>query len=191
MAIETAPIPTDITTTRGWFRADDLLLPGAPEKFVEVIEGELIQMTPAGWEHNDLALTIMFLFREFARKRPGLRVGGDNDGFLLQRDPDVLLSPDASLYSRRPTPGRPWIEFAPEIAVEIVSPSNTRKELAYKRAKYFAAGTQQFWIVDPATRSLEIVYPDGRRVRGEGTAIVLGEGIADGLKVDLAELFKA
>jgi Uma2 family endonuclease len=189
MNVETSS--ATVTVAEQWFRADDLLRPGSPEKFVEVIEGELIEMTPAGWEHNDLALALHRLLHDFCRSRAGMRAGGDNDGFLVQRDPDVLLSPDASLHSKRPSKGRPWLEFGPELVVEVVSPSNTRTELAYKKGKYFGAGTQQFWIVDPADRSLEIVFPDGRRLRWEGNATIAGEGIAEGLRVDLAELFKA
>jgi Uma2 family endonuclease len=173
-----------------WFRADDLLRPGSPEKFVEVIEGEFVQMSPAGRRHNKIAARLLLLFAAFCDRREDLDFGGDNDGFLVERDPDTLLSPDATLFSVRPEAGDGWLDFAPELAVEVLSPSNSALEMAYKKGKYFGAGTQQFWIVDPADRSLEIVFPDGRRLRWEGNATVAGEGIAQGLRVDLAELFR-
>src|SRR5688572_1730424 len=118
--------------TNGNFRADDLLQPGMPEKFTEVIEGELIVREPAGKYHNRIASNFLVLFREFCKPHPELDYGNDNEGFLVQRKPDTLLSPDACLYRRRPSPDRGWMEFSPEIAVEVLSLSNTRAEIVYK-----------------------------------------------------------
>ncbi|MCG3196863.1 MAG: Uma2 family endonuclease [Candidatus Omnitrophica bacterium] len=177
------------TQPYGAFRAEDLLAPGMPEKFVEIIEGELVTMTPAGRFHNRVALRLHLLLSEFCGKRHGLDMGGDNEGFLIERRPDILLSPDASLFRRRPESESPWLEFAPEVAVEVLSPSNTPAEIAYKTAKYFQAGSEQVWIVDPEKRSLEFIHKDGRRVRVEGDEVAMGEGLAEGLEVDLKALF--
>jgi Uma2 family endonuclease len=179
-----------IESPRRPFRAEDLLEAGMPEKFVEVIEGELVMMTPAGWEHNRIASEFEFLFRHFCQSRPDLDYGGDNDGFLLQRDPDVLLSPDASLFrSGKQTPGSPWMEFAPEVVVEVISPGNNPAEIAYKRRKYFEAGAEQVWLAHPAAETLEIEFRDGRRVIAQGSEVVEAEGIAQGLKIDLRQIF--
>lgn len=161
-----------------------------PEKFVEIIEGELIQMTPADWYHNRVASNIEMVFRRFCSERRGLNFGGDNDGFLLKRNPDTLFSPDASLFKRRPrSKDRPWMEFAPEIVVEVLSPSNHPAELVYKRHTFFEAGTEQFWLVDAEKRQIQFYHRDGRIVTVTGDEVVEGEGIAQGMRIVLEEVF--
>jgi Uma2 family endonuclease len=171
------------------FQAEDLLQPGMPEKFTEIIEGELIVREPAGRYHNRIACKFLFLFNEFCSSHAELEYGNDNEGFLVQRKPDTLLSPDACLFRKRAATDKTWMEFAPEIAVEVLSPSNTRAEIAYKRQKYFAAGSEQVWIADPKTKTIEFCFPDSARIIVQGDEIVEGRGIAQGMLIRLAEIF--
>jgi len=174
----------------GTFRVEDLENPGVPEKFVEIIEGELVVMTPAGQFHNRIGYRFQRLFDTYCEDRLNLNFGGDNEGFVLKRDPDLLLSPDASLFRRRDHEPNPWMEFAPEICVEILSPSNSPSEIAYKRSRYFEFGADQVWIVDPDEKSIDFYFQDGRRVTVRGEETVRGEGLAEGMRIDLVPLFK-
>jgi Uma2 family endonuclease len=177
--------------TKGAFRAEDLLRPGMPEKFSEIVEGELIVREPAGRYHNRIAFKFQFLFHDFAKAHPELDYGGDNEGFLVQRNPDTMLSPDACLFRRRDETGSStWMEFAPEVAVEVLSPSNTRAEIAYKRRKYFLAGSEQVWIVDPQTQTIEFCFSDSARIIVQGDEMVRGRDIVEGLEITLSEIFK-
>jgi Uma2 family endonuclease len=170
--------------------AEDLLDPSVPEKFVELIEGELIVMTPANWRHGDIALNIIHLFEGFCAVRKELQYCADNNGFLIARGPDSVLSPDAALFRRRPPSETPWREFSPEAVVEIRSPANSRSDMALKRHRYFEAGTEQFWLVYPEERTIEFYHLDGKLITATGAAIVDGEGIAAGMRIDLTEVFK-
>ncbi len=170
-------------------RVEDLDLIGAPEKFVEIIDGELIQMTPACYGHGMVGFRIAMEFNNHCKSRPNLKFCADNIGFLVKRNPDTLLSPDAALFRARPMEKTTWLEFAPEIAVEVLSPSNSVAEMTFKRHRYFESGTEQFWLVDPEAHQLEIHHRDGRIVRADGAAIVEGEGIAEGLRIELTEIF--
>jgi Uma2 family endonuclease len=176
---------TVVVQSYGAFRAEDLLAPGMPEKFVEIIEGELVTTTPANPHHNRICYRIECLFDNFRRGKAGLDFGGSNDGFLLKKNPDTLLSPDASLHRKRPESEGTWLEFAPEIAVEVLSPGNTPSEIAYKTRTYLAAGSEQVWLVNPEKGSFEFIFRDGRRVRAEGDEVIHCEGIAEGLEIDL------
>lgn len=175
----------------GVIRADDLLQPGMPSKFVELIDGNLVTTLPPGRRYNRVAFNVEIAFRQFCEQHANLDFGGDNDGFLLSRDPDTLLSPDASLYRRRPEQEKTWLEFAPEIAVEVLSPSNLRPAVTFKRHRFFAAGTEQFWVVDPDTKTIEFYFKEGHRIVAQGDETVQGEGIASGLQIDFKEVFKA
>lgn len=163
---------------------------GIPEKFVELVEGELIVMTPAGRFHNVVASNIEHMFREFCQERAELTFGGDNEGFLVKRNYDTVFSPDACLFRRRPDLHTTWLEFAPEIAVEVLSPSNSPAEMVYKRKTYFDAGTEQFWLVDPEKGQIEIHYRGGHVVTITGDEVIEGEGIAAGMQISLPEIFE-
>lgn len=169
-------------------RIEDLQEPGMPDKLVEIIEGLLVKMTPADHFHNAIAFRLQRLFSDFADAH-NLDVGYSDEGFLVERNPDVMFSPDAALFRKRDQLNT-WLEFAPEIVVEVVSPSNSGAELAYKREKFFANGTEQFWLIYPRERRLEILFRDGRVTTATGDATVEGEGIASGMTVDLKELFR-
>ncbi len=169
--------------------AEDLAAPGVPEKFVELVEGVLVTTTPAGNRHNRVGSNLTFIFRQFCSGRAELDYCGDNYGFYISRNPDTVLSPDVCLYRARPDTGTTWNEFAPEIVVEVLSPSNTKTEMAYKRHCFFEAGSEQFWLLDPEAQSLQIYHRDGRVLLFQDTATVEGEGIATGLQFSLAELF--
>lgn len=174
----------------GSFCAEDLLAPGMPEKFVEIIEGELVAMTPAGWRHAEVAAEFHALFRKFIKRRKELAYGISEVGFLLRKDPDTLLCPDASLFRRRPQLQGPWLEFAPEIAVEVLSPFNSKTEIVYKTREYLKAGSEQVWIVDPDKRSIDLFFGDGRRITAQGDETLHGEGMAEGMEIPLAKLFR-
>lgn len=178
-----------VVEKHGNFRVEDLLRSSTPEKFVEIIEGDLVQMTPAGKYHNRIAFHFHVLFQRFCKSRPEMDFGGDNEGFLLQRAPDLLLSPDACLFLRRPPTENPWQEFSPEIAVEVLSPSNNASEMAYKIRKYFEGGSEQVWIADPETRSIEFYHSDGTRVVAKGEERIHGKSVADGMLIELSEIF--
>jgi len=171
-------------------RVEDLDAPSAPEKFIELVDGELIRRTPAGSFHNTVAYNIEKLFDDFCATRPELTFAGGNEGFLLRRNPVTMLSPDACLYRRRPKSKTTWLEFTPEVAVEVLSPSNTLPEMAFKRHCFFEAGTEQFWLVYPEQRKLEFYYQDGRTSVAEGDAVAEGEGIIAGLHIPLDLVFK-
>ncbi|MGI8908873.1 MAG: Uma2 family endonuclease [Candidatus Sumerlaeaceae bacterium] len=179
-----------VVDTVSTYRAEDLVQPGMPYKCTELIEGELVVCEPAGKYHNRIASKFLFVFYEFCKSRPDLDYGNDNEGFVVQRNPDTLLSPDACLFRKRPETNSVWMEFAPEIAVEVLSPTNRRTEIAYKRQKYFGAGGEQMWIADPENQTLEICFRNGTRMLVEGEEVVNGEGIAEGMEICLREIFE-
>jgi Uma2 family endonuclease len=177
-------------TPYGKICAEDLFAPDMPERFIELIEGELAFMSPAGFKHENIGGEIEFQFRLFARKHAHVAVGTSNMGFLIQRNPDTLLCPDACLFRKRPWPDdQPWGAFAPELWVEVLSPSNSEAEMTFKRHRLFDAGTEQFWLVLPKTRELHIHHRDGRLDSHPFDATITGEGIVEGLSLSLADIF--
>jgi Uma2 family endonuclease len=81
-------------------------------------------------------------------------------GYLLAHDPDTVRGPDVSFLSQvrasALSDGTCFVEGAPDLAVEILSPSNRSAEMHAKVADYLAAGASLVWLVDPQTRTVTV-----------------------------------
>lgn len=139
--------------------ADVISAMEAPRKrLCELIDGVLVEKA-MGYTEAVLALYLGRLLDEFVRPR--------NSGLVTAPDGTVRLwagrvrIPDLAFTSWDRMPGRkrpraPIPELAPNLAVEILSESNTRKEMAEKRKDYFTAGVELVWEIDPANRTVDV-----------------------------------
>ena len=169
---------------------EDLYGPDVPEKFTELIAGELVLSVRAGYRHVRTAKNLARIFEKFCAERSNLEYFGDSIGFLIQRDPDTVLSPQAALLRSRESGEDPWVPFAPDLAVEILTLSNSHAEMAYKRHQYFEAGAEQFWLVDPQEMNIQFFFRDGRCIAASDGETIEGEGIAARMKIGLTEVFR-
>ena len=115
-------------------------------------------------------------------------------GFVLSDDPSTVRIPDVSFVARGHMPGdglpRGYFRGGPDLAVEVVSPSDKAGELAVKTADYLTAGTQQVWIVEPNTRTVAVYKPGGAaRVYGADDTLDGGD-LLPGLALPVGELFE-
>ncbi|HET7293571.1 MAG TPA: Uma2 family endonuclease [Vicinamibacteria bacterium] len=117
----------------------------------EIVDGEVVLMSPAGGLHGRASNNVLLALRGYERGRGGGRAYGDNVGFLVELPHRKSFSPDACFYVG-PPPGPKFLTGAPVFAVEVRSEDDygpvAEKVLAAKRADYFAAGTQVVWDVD-------------------------------------------
>lgn len=84
-------------------------------------------------------------------------------GFVLQRDPDTLRGPDVAFVSASrcfAAPDDVWPEFSPDLVIEVISPSETAREMDRKVRQYLAAGSQTVWVVYPDSRSVHVFEPN-------------------------------
>ncbi len=161
----------------------------------ELIEGEIVAMAPPGGEHSTIAGEVFHYFRLFDPQRK-LGVPTVDAGCYPPGKRDILLAPDAAFTrtERAPTPfPRAWAPVMPDIAVEVMSPTNTFAELRRKAAIYLQHGTQLVWIIIPAQQSAEVhrLGADGdieREVIGPDGSLS-GEDALPGFSLNLALLF--
>ena len=118
---------------------------------------------------------------------------GTETGFILPRDPDTVRTLDAAvlLASRVPDTGIPitYWPFAPDLAVEVVLPSDRLADVHVKIAEYFAAGTRLVWLVEPETRMVHI-YRSQQQVEVLGTEDDLEGGeVLPGFRCPVWRLF--
>ncbi|MGQ9626401.1 MAG: Uma2 family endonuclease [Anaerolineae bacterium] len=158
----------------------------------ELVKGELIKMAPPGAWHGALAVHLGSLLNQYVRAR-GLGVVTVEAGYYLARDPDTVRGPDVSFVSRAriPAEGIPkgfW-PFAPDLAVEIVSPGDTAEEVMARVSDYLRAGTRLVWVVQPATKTVTEYRSFSQvRVLTEEDMLEGGE-VLPGFVCQVAELF--
>lgn len=157
----------------------------------ELVRGRLVREPPAGFEHGDLAACIAQHLREHVVREGLGRVVGAETGFVLFEDPPTLRAPDAAFVSaeRLPSDRTGFAHLAPDLAVEIVSPSNTVAEIQDKVCDYLDAGTRLVWVVEPRRRTVT-VYRSRADIRLIGPADRLdGAEVLPGFRLSVAELF--
>jgi Uma2 family endonuclease len=159
----------------------------------ELVEGEVIAMPPAGVEHDQLAGEIYSLVRAFVRANRLGRVFSGSGGFRLFDHPDTVRAPDVAFVSRDrafDAHERGYFRGAPDLAVEIVSPSESAQEIRLKVDQYLRAGARLVWVVYPRTRSVTVFRADGTvsELRDDDTHA--GEDVLPGFSCPVAALFE-
>jgi len=160
-------------------------------RLYELVKGVLVEKV-MGFQESVLAAALVGFLWGFVRPRK-LGLVALPDG-LMRLAPRLVLIPDVSFTSWDRIPGRrmpkkPIPNLVPDLAVEVLSPSNTRKEMARKREDYFTAGVRLVWEVNPKTRIIEVyTAPDQFTRLGEEDTLEGGE-VLPGFALRLRELF--
>jgi Uma2 family endonuclease len=172
---------------------DVLVLHERERRLYELVDGVLVEKT-VGLRESFLAIALATILLNFVRpRRLGIVTGADGMMRLvsgLVRIPDVAFIAWDRLPNRR-VPTEPIPDVAPNLAVEVLSASNTPGEMARKRREYFAAGVQEVWEVNPNTRTVEVfTAPDQSTVLHEAQTLE-GSPVLPGFTLPLQELFGA
>jgi len=139
-----------------------------------LVRGEVVEKMPVGGEHGRLAVLFVRYLDRWAEAHDAGWVGVET-GFILAHDPDVVRAPDVSFVRKERLPAagvpRAFWELAPDLAVEIVSPTETATEVRNKVADYLASGTLLVLVAYPARREIVAHTPDdlARTYRASGT----------------------
>jgi len=180
-----------MTATTKLLTAEDLWLMPGDEPW-EVWEGELRKVPAAGGEASSIGAVIVgMLFPVVRSSKLGLLTGADGT-YRLGLDPDTVVVPDAAFvrWDRLPDGVAPkkYIPVPPDLAVEVISPTDEPGDIARKRELYRRAGVPLVWWVDPDRRTVA-VYRDGVLVAelGEGDALDGGE-VLPGLRLPIVEI---
>lgn len=170
--------------------ADQLRLVGG-DRLVELVDGILVEK-PMGTRESFMAATLIALLIAFVRPR-NLGVVSAPDMILRTRAgrnrlPDVTFTAWASLPNAT-AHLQPVGDFAPDLVVEILSESNTRREMARKRREYFRRGVRLVWMIDPTARTVA-VYTDPRaHTLLRDTDTLTGGDVLPGWSLPLTEFF--
>ena len=145
-----------------------------------------------GTEEAAIAAQIVFLLKSFVKpRRLGMVLAPDA---LLRVTPAGIRMPDVTFIAAarlvgRPRPLPPVWAMSPDLAVEVLSISNTRPEMERKRTEYFAAGTRLVWEVDPPARAVEVFTDVDPFVRLTDVDTLTADPVLPGFAVPVSALF--
>ncbi|CAN5607130.1 Uma2 family endonuclease [soil metagenome] len=163
-----------------------------PGRF-DLIRGELIEMAPAGFRHGVYASRIATAMSNFAGAEKLGEVPVAETGYVLNIEPPVVVCPDASFVlagNLPPELPEGFLERAPDIAVEVVSPSDRVADVTAKVAEYLEAGTALVWVVEPRRRTVTVYHADrSARLLIDGD-VLDGEAVLPGFILPLADIFR-
>ena len=173
--------------------AKELLRLSTTGRRYELVKGELFEIAPAGGRHGGVAMRVGALLDDHVRKNQLGRVFAAETGFILRRNPDTVRAAAASFVTgdRLPDGELPigYMELAPDLAVEVASPSDSAREIQEKVADWLRAGTRLVWVIYPATRSATVHVSQDQFGELSEDGTLLGQYVIPGFACDLSELF--
>jgi Uma2 family endonuclease len=182
-----------MATTKPMTAADLIALPDDGWRY-ELIEGVLHRMAPAGAEHGEIGIELGRHLGNYVIPRGLGRVYGADTGFFLSHDPETLVAPDAAFVRAERLPPRSertgYMDLAPDLVVEVVSPTDAQPDVDAKISRYLAAGVRLAWVAYPKRRTVQIHTPSHPpRELAEGDTLD-GADVLPGFRLTVADVFR-
>jgi Uma2 family endonuclease len=157
------------------------------------VEGRIVPVVPTGYAHGELETRLAARLFAWAEATGRGRVFTGEVGIYIRRNPDTVRAADVlyvsnERYARHGPAG--YLDVAPELAVEVLSPDDRWSEVTGKLDDYFSAGVDAVWVVDPRRRQV-FVYRSLSAVQPLGEGQVLeNPDLLPGFSLPLADLFR-
>ena len=161
-------------------------------RLFELVDGVLVEKA-VGYRESLLAAAIVTYLNQYVLPRNlGIVTG---EGGMVRLFPGLVRIPDVAFVRWESIPdGRvpqePIPDLAPDLAVEVLSGSNTPMEMKRKRGEYFAAGVQVVWMIDPEARSATVFQTPAESRHLTAADDLTGEPVLTGFSLPLSELFR-
>lgn len=180
------------TTVQSMTAADLLRLPTDGRRY-ELIRGELRQMAPAGPTHGRLAMRIAsHLFQHVEAHHLGTVYAAET-GFQLTQNPDTVRAPDVAFVSQERCETVGEIEGywpgAPDVAIEVISPSDRYADVEDKVVEWLAAGSRMVIVVNPRQQSVTVYHSHTDMVRLTEEDTLDGGEVVPGWRLPIKEVF--
>ncbi len=158
----------------------------------ELIDGRIVSMSPTGSEHGVVELSLGRQLGNFvAEQQLGWVMTGEV-GIYTGRNPDRVRGADIVFISKERLPAGPpqgFLEVAPELVVEIISPGDRWQEVRQKLEEYFAIGVDWVWIVEPENQTVLVYHSSTDVEKFEAEESLSGQGVLAGFTLPVTALF--
>lgn len=157
----------------------------------ELVKGEVVIMPPPQARHGIICSRIDRRLGIYVEENNLGWTTSNDTGVILERDPDTVRGPDVAFWSiaRQPELPAGYFEIPPDTAVEVLSPTNTMRQIDAKLREYFFADVREVWVIDPEYRNITIFRePLEGRLYKEGATFDGGE-VLPGFTCPVADLF--
>ncbi len=182
-----------MSTTKVLTTAEELLRMPDDGFSYELVKGELRHMPPAGSEHGAIAMNFGMALGQFVKANALGVVFGAETGFKIASDPDTIRAPDVAFVRRERIPrgGLPtgYWPGAPDLAVEVISPSDMYTAVEEKVIDWLNAGTRMVLVVNPRTRTVTVHRSHTDVTRLSESDLLSGGDVVPGFTCSVAELF--
>jgi Uma2 family endonuclease len=172
---------------------DDFMVHPAANGRTELVRGHIRVMSPASAAHGLVSLTVGRLLSTYVLEHRLGECFSDSTGYILPNLPNTVRAPDASFVREDRLPpdgvGGGYLKLAPDLAVEVLSPSESKADLSEQLSDYFVAGTTLVWVIDPATRTVAAISANESSTLGVEDTLSGGD-VVPGFNCGVAELFR-
>ena len=176
--------------------AEELFRLSTSGRRYELVKGELYDMSPEGARHGGVAMEAATLLGAHVNANQLGRVFAAETGFIVRRDPDTIRAPDVAFVAKDRLPPPPrgglpvgFMDLAPDLAVEVLSPTDRPPEVRDKVEEWLRAGTRLVWLIDPAAHTVTVYRaPDDPQLLSED-ATLDGVQVVPGFACRVRELF--
>jgi Uma2 family endonuclease len=187
-----APEKTLVSADEFWMIVQ---LPENRDKHLELVDGEIVEMAGGtGGPHGEVGGRIIWWIGNVAIPNNLGRVTSSETCYRLYENPygkDIVRCPDAAFVSmeRAPQPFEEgYIPYAPDLAVEVISPGNDADEMQRKVLDYLTYGTRLVWLIYPDTHTITVYTNDGAKILREKDMLEGGD-VLPGFSVKVADIF--
>lgn len=169
--------------------------PTFQDKRLELVEGELVIMSPAGGSHGAVAMRWGARILEFVEQHDLGYVTAAETGFILHRSADgkdVVRAPDAAFIAKDRLPGGlpdGFVPLAPDLVVEVVSPTDTAEDIQAKIADYLKYGVRLIWFGYPRSKTVTVQTESGALIKRIGDVLDGGD-VLPGFSLPVSVIFK-
>lgn len=158
----------------------------------ELVRGELRTVPPVNFEHAEITVRFAQRLQNHVDARQlGVVLAGD-PGFTIERHPDTVRAPDVAFFAAarvpHPRPRRGFPELVPDLAAEIISPSQTAAEIEEKIQMWLEAGVKLVLVLYPSRRSITVRSTHDARVLSEHDRLECGD-LLPGFSCAVGDLF--
>ena len=158
----------------------------------ELVRGELIMMTPAGFKHGAIAAKITARLVRFVEEHRLGWVTGAETGFRIGHDPDTVRAPDVAFVRAGRIPAEPvcgFFEGPPDLAVEVLSPDDRASRVLDKVHQWLEAGCLIVWVVDPEKQTVTVYDAPNRTATLTAADELSGGDLLPGFRLPVGEIF--